>query len=45
MGKFTEAVFNTEDVSKLRGKTLEKEFGENLRILAGCAPCQPFFFI
>ena len=36
------AVFHTEDVSKLRGKTLEKEFGENLKILVGCAPCQPF---
>ena len=36
------AIFHTEDVSKLNGNTLNKEFGNNLKILVGCAPCQPF---
>jgi len=36
------AIFHTEDVSKLSGEDLDKEFGTNLKILVGCAPCQPF---
>jgi DNA (cytosine-5)-methyltransferase 1 len=36
------AVFHTEDVSKLKGYILNKEFGNRLKILIGCAPCQPF---
>ncbi|GHT50625.1 cytosine-specific methyltransferase [Bacteroidia bacterium] len=37
-----DATFHAEDVSKLNGKTLNQEFGKNLKILVGCAPCQPF---
>ncbi|MDR0507912.1 MAG: DNA (cytosine-5-)-methyltransferase [Dysgonamonadaceae bacterium] len=36
------AIFHTEDVSKLSGETLNKEFGKNIKVLVGCAPCQPF---
>jgi len=36
------AVFHAEDVSKLDGHKLNKEFGDKLKILVGCAPCQPF---
>jgi DNA (cytosine-5)-methyltransferase 1 len=36
------AVFHNEDVSKLDGEKLNKEFGDKLKILVGCAPCQPF---
>ncbi|KAA6341716.1 DNA (cytosine-5)-methyltransferase 1 [termite gut metagenome] len=36
------AIFHNEDVSKLDGKKLNNEFGGKLKILVGCAPCQPF---
>ena len=36
------AVFHNEDVSKLSGGALNKEFGDKIKILIGCAPCQPF---
>ena len=36
------SVFHAEDVSKLEGRKLNKEFGDKLKILVGCAPCQPF---
>jgi DNA (cytosine-5)-methyltransferase 1 len=36
------AIFHTEDVSKLNGNILKEEFGNRLKILVGCAPCQPF---
>ena len=36
------AVFHTEDISKLDKNILNKEFGNRLKILVGCAPCQPF---
>jgi DNA (cytosine-5)-methyltransferase 1 len=36
------AVFHIEDVSQLSGKMLDEEFADNLKILVGCAPCQPF---
>ena len=36
------AIFHTEDISKLNGNNLNKEYGNRLKILVGCAPCQPF---
>jgi DNA (cytosine-5)-methyltransferase 1 len=36
------AVFHTEDVSQLNGDKIKQEFGSKLKILVGCAPCQPF---
>jgi DNA (cytosine-5)-methyltransferase 1 len=36
------AEFHTEDVSKLNGEKINQEFGSKLKILVGCAPCQPF---
>jgi len=36
------AIFHAEDVSKLNGDKLNKEFKNRLKILVGCAPCQPF---
>jgi len=36
------AIFHAEDVSKLEGRKLNEEFGNKLKILVGCAPCQPF---
>jgi DNA (cytosine-5)-methyltransferase 1 len=36
------AVFHTEDVSQLSGDKIKQEFGSKLKILVGCAPCQPF---
>ena len=36
------AQFHTEDITKLKGKDLKKEYGDCLKILVGCAPCQPF---
>lgn len=36
------AIFNSGDISSLSGEKLNKEFGDNLKILVGCAPCQPF---
>jgi DNA (cytosine-5)-methyltransferase 1 len=36
------AVFHAEDVSRLEGDKLNREFGNKLKILVGCAPCQPF---
>lgn len=36
------AVFHTEDVSRLSGEKINQDFGSKLKILVGCAPCQPF---
>jgi DNA (cytosine-5)-methyltransferase 1 len=36
------AIFHTEDVSQLSGEKIKQEFGSKLKILVGCAPCQPF---
>lgn len=36
------AKFHIEDVSMLSGNTLNEEFGNKIKILIGCAPCQPF---
>lgn len=36
------AIFHAEDVSKLSGDKIKEEFGESIKILVGCAPCQPF---
>jgi DNA (cytosine-5)-methyltransferase 1 len=36
------AVFHTEDVSQLNGDKIKQEFGTKIKILVGCAPCQPF---
>lgn len=37
------ACFLKKDVSELKGEELEELFGESgTRLLAGCAPCQPF---
>lgn len=36
------ARFFSEDITKIQGKDLRKLYGNCLRILVGCAPCQPF---
>ncbi|MDR3339229.1 MAG: DNA cytosine methyltransferase [Candidatus Symbiothrix sp.] len=36
------AKFYEEDIFKLNGKDLNEQFGDKLKILVGCAPCQPF---
>lgn len=36
------AKFYAEDITKIKGKNIKKEFGNCLKILVGCAPCQPF---
>jgi len=36
------AVFYSEDVSQLSGDKINQDFGAKLKILVGCAPCQPF---
>jgi DNA (cytosine-5)-methyltransferase 1 len=36
------AVFHLEDVTQLSGDAVNQEFGSKLKILIGCAPCQPF---
>lgn len=37
------AVFIEQDVSQIRGQDLNQIFGKSkIRVLAGCAPCQPF---
>ncbi len=40
--KNNEATFYHKDVTSLKGRELNKLFGANLKILIGCAPCQPF---
>lgn len=36
------AIFHTEDISQLSGYKINQEFGSKLKVLVGCAPCQPF---
>lgn len=36
------AIFHLEDINELNGDVLKQEFGNKLKILVGCAPCQPF---
>ncbi len=36
------ATFHCEDVTNINGDIIKTEFGDNLKILIGCAPCQPF---
>lgn len=36
------AKFHNVDITKVEGEDLNKEFGNCLKILVGCAPCQPF---
>jgi DNA (cytosine-5)-methyltransferase 1 len=36
------AIFHIEDVNQLDGEKINQEFGSKLKILVGCAPCQPF---
>ena len=37
-----DAPFYSKDVAKVTGKELNLLFGDNLKVLVGCAPCQPF---
>lgn len=36
------ATFHSADITKVKGKDINKEYGNCLKILVGCAPCQPF---
>ncbi|GAE21263.1 modification methylase [Porphyromonas gulae] len=36
------ATFYTKDITELEGSELDVLYGDNLKILVGCAPCQPF---
>ena len=36
------AQFHTEDLTNVKGKELKRLYGDSLKILVGCAPCQPF---
>jgi DNA (cytosine-5)-methyltransferase 1 len=36
------AIFHAEDIRQLSGDKINQEFGSRLKILVGCAPCQPF---
>ncbi|MEI6142711.1 MAG: DNA (cytosine-5-)-methyltransferase [Mariniphaga sp.] len=36
------APFYTKDITELKGGELNNIFGDKLKILVGCAPCQPF---
>lgn len=36
------AQFHETDLTHVNGKSIKKEFGNCLKILVGCAPCQPF---
>ncbi len=36
------AKFYSDDISKLSGETLNKLYKRKVKILVGCAPCQPF---
>lgn len=36
------AQFNTTDITELKGDELNTQFGKKLKVLVGCAPCQPF---
>ncbi len=41
--KNTDAIFECRDVSDVRAEELSEWFGKaDVRVLAGCAPCQPF---
>lgn len=40
--KNNKANFYHRDVTSLKGSELDDLFGKNLKILIGCAPCQPF---
>ena len=41
--KNNQVPYYLHDVNKLTAKELEKHFGDaEIRVLAGCAPCQPF---
>jgi len=41
--KNNDAPFIIKDVTKIKGKEINKLFAKNeIRLLAGCAPCQPF---
>lgn len=37
-----EALFHLKDITEVKAKELNQEFGKCLKILVGCAPCQPF---
>ena len=38
-----DAIFIGEDISKIKGKDIKKIWkGKKVKILVGCAPCQPF---
>ena len=36
------ATFHHEDITNLSGDVINLDFGNKLKILVGCAPCQPF---
>ena len=36
------ATFHEVDITQVTGKDINNEFGDCLKILVGCAPCQPF---
>lgn len=36
------AKFHLADITKVTGKEINQQFGNSLKILVGCAPCQPF---
>lgn len=36
------AKFHLADITKVTGKEINQQFGDSLKILVGCAPCQPF---
>ena len=36
------AIFHNVDITTINGEVLNNEFGNSLKILVGCAPCQPF---
>lgn len=40
--KNNKSQFYTQDVTELQGSELDSLFGEKLKVLVGCAPCQPF---
>ena len=40
--KNNDAIFHAIDITKVEGKDLNEEYGEKLKVLVGCAPCQPF---
>lgn len=38
----SESIFITKDINDISGEYINELFGDNLKILVGCAPCQPF---